>query len=232
MVSNQHKQIELAKMQIVELLESKNIPSSQVEQIKDLITDSVEKHGMISIDVNNKIGAVLERSGTLASYKVAEHEYTPEKLMALGYEEAAELSNGITNILTKTIGTAFQISNTLDVELAAIKTRTQINRYIQLRDIYSERIDRLKESIDLLQMQRIQYQLILRQENNKWFRKDRTVIEQAEKYMAIIDHQLEHKRPVLEQYEVKLDETIEKVNANKNKLTEIRQQSVTYKEKE
>src|SRR5699024_5959713 len=147
---------------------------------KDLITDSVEKHGMISIDVNNKIGAVLERSGSLASYKVAEHEYTPEKRMALGYEEAAELSNGITNILTKTIGTALQISNTLDVEMAAIKTRTQINRYSQLRDIYSERIDRLKESIDLLQMQRIQYQLIRQQENNKWFRKDRTVIEQAE----------------------------------------------------
>src|SRR5699024_11902059 len=115
-------------MQIVELLESKNIPSSQVEQIKDLITDSVEKHGMISIDVNNKIGAVLERSGTLVNYKVAEHEYTPDKLMALSYEEAAELSNGITNILTKTIGTAFEISNTLDTELAAIKTRTQINR--------------------------------------------------------------------------------------------------------
>src|SRR5699024_563884 len=162
-----HKQIELAKMQIVELLESKNIPSSQVEQIKDLITDSVEKHGMISIDVNNKIGAVLERYGTLASYKVAEHEYTPDTIMTLSYEEAAELSNGINNILTKTIGTAFQISNTLDVELAAIKTRTQINRYIQLRDIYSERIDRLKESIDLLKMQRIQYQLIHRQEKNK-----------------------------------------------------------------
>lgn len=231
MASNQ-KQIELAKMQIVELLESKNIPSSQVEQIKDLITNSVEKHGMISIDVNNKIGAVLERSGTLVNYKVAEHEYTPDKLMALSYDEALELSNGITNILTKTIGTAFEISNTLDTELAAIKTRTQINRYIQMADIYSERADRVKENIDLLQMQRIQYQLIRQQEKNKWFRKDRSVIDLAEKYMTIIDQQLQYKQAVLEQYQTKMNESIEKVNLNKKKLTEIGQQSVTYKEKE
>lgn len=229
---NNREQIELAKMQIVELLESSNIPGGQIEQIKDMITESIDTNGMISIDVNNKIGAVLQSSGTLVDYKVAEHEYTADNLTALNYDQALELSNGITNILTKTIGTAFQISNTLDTELAAIKTRAQVNRYIQLRDTYSERIDRLKESIDLLQLQRMQYQLIRQQEKNKWFRKDHTVIDMAEKYMAIIDHQLEHKRPVLEQYEVKLDETIEKVNRNKKKLTEIRQQSVTYKEKE
>lgn len=229
---NNREQIELAKMQIVELLESSNIPGGQIEQIKDMITESIDTNGMISIDVNNKIGAVLQSSGTLVDYKVAEHEYTADNLTALNYDQALELSNGITNILTKTIGTAFQISNTLDTELAAIKTRAQVNRYIQLRDTYSERIDRLKESIDLLQLQRVQYQLICQQEKNKWFRKDHTVIDMAEKYMAIIDHQLEHKRPVLEQYEVKLDETIEKINNNKKKLTEIRQQSVTYKEKE
>lgn len=219
-------------MQIVELLESKNIPRSQVEQIKDMITESVDTHGMISIDVNKKVGAILQRSGTLASYKVAEHEYTPDKLTALSYDQALELSNGITNILTKTIGTAFEISNTLDTELAAIKTETQINRHIQKADMYSERADRLKESIDLLQLQRIEYQLIRQQEKNKWFRKDHTVIDMAEKYMAIIDHQLEHKQGVLEQHQTKMNETIEKINNNKKKLSEIRNQAVTYKEKE
>src|SRR5699024_8846412 len=112
------------------------------------------------------------------------------------------------------------------------KTRAQINRYMQLRDIYSERIDRLKESIDLLQMQRRQYQLIRQQEKNERFRKDHTGIDMADNNMAIIDHQLEHKRPVLEQYEVKQEETIDKINLNKKKLTEIRNQPVTYKEKE
>lgn len=229
---NNRERLEHTKMQIVELLESKNIPGSQVEQIKDMITESVDTNGMISIDVNKKVGAILQRSGTLSSYKVSEHEYTPEKLTALGYDEALELSNGITNILTKTIGTAFEISNTLDTELAVIKTQTQINRHIQKADMYSERADRLKENIDVLQLQRIQYQLIREQEKNKWFRKDRAVIEVSEKYMAIIDQQLEHKQTVLEQHQTKMNETIEKVNLNKKKLTEIRQQSMIYKEKE